>query len=80
MNDKWKNNIELKKKLQRLDELAKVIELHIGQTLTREKKQEMENWKDKMEFRLNSLVLVAKIKEADIKIEIYEKITDIINK
>lgn len=73
-------DIELKKKLQRLNELSTIIQIHRGQTLTREMKQEVENWEVKLQFRLNELVMKSKIEEADIKISIYEEVVKLLNK
>lgn len=68
------DNKELKQKQKELDGLLKTIKLYAGQPLTREQKQEIENWEGKLEFRLNELVLQSKLKELDIKIEVYKEV------
>lgn len=70
---------DINRKLQRLQELADIINLHKRQLITPDQRAELKAWEDKMEFRLNELVAECKIREADIKIAIYEEVVKIIN-
>lgn len=72
------NEHKLHKKLQRLKELSTIIELHKGQILTREQKQEVDNEQFRLEFALRTLVDESKIREADLKIAAMEKIVTLI--
>jgi hypothetical protein len=70
---------KLQKKLDELKKLSNIIVLHKGQQLTPEKRQELDNWQYKMEFRLSELLDKFKNEEADIKIAVMEKIVKLLN-
>ena len=69
---------ELAKKLQRISELAKVISLGAGQSLTREQKQETDNEQFKLEFHLKELQKEFREREADFKIAAMERIINLL--
>ncbi len=69
----------LGKKLQRVQELALILKIHGGQTITREQVMQNENLQAKLEFRLNDLVMRSKIEEADIRIGIFEDMVKVLN-
>ena len=56
----------------------KIINLYADQPLIREQRGEIEDFKGRLDFRLNDLVLESKIKELDIKIDIYKEIIKIL--
>jgi len=69
---------ELKKKLQRMKELATIIQLSGSRFLTKEQKQADENERYKLEFQLGELVIRSKIEEADLKIKAMENIVKLL--
>ena len=74
------NQKELDKKLKEIKKLSDIISLGAGKILTRELKQEIENWEARLEFRLNELVMESKLREADIKIEVYKNVVELLKK
>lgn len=70
---------QLNEKLKALEKLQKVIDLHGGQTLLHSQREEIDRWKEKLEFRLNELVLECKLREADIRIGVFQEITKILS-
>ena len=79
MNQKEQKK-ELDEKLAEVKKLNDVIQLSTGKVLTKELKQEIENWAIKLEFRLNELVMESKLKESDIKIEVYKNVVELLKK
>lgn len=72
------DHTELNKKLEKLKMLSTMMQLREGQTLTGEQQTAIDDWQTKMTFRLDSLVMETKLKEADIRIEIFEEIVKLI--
>lgn len=71
---------EFKKKSQRVTELGNLIKFHGGQWLGPTKTAEIEELQARLEFRLHDLWEQSRIKEATIKIEIYEKVVEVIKR
>lgn len=69
---------ELQKKLDKIKELSKIIVLHRGEQLSRETKQELDNWRGRMEFRLGQLLDEMKNREADVKIECMSEVVKLL--
>lgn len=69
---------ELQKKLDKIKELSKIIVLHQGKQLSRETKQELDNWRGRMEFRLGQLLDEMKNREADVKIECMSEVVKLL--
>lgn len=70
---------ELNKKLKKIKELSNLIVLHQGEYLGVEKRQEIDNWQARMEFRLSELLDKFKQEEADIKIDCMSEVVKILN-
>lgn len=69
----------LEEKKEKSKKLATIIGVHLGQTISKEQIQEVENWKGRMEFRLSELLDRSQNEEQDIKIECMEEIIKILN-
>ncbi len=67
----------IKKKQQRVNELAQLLDMASATVLAKEKRQEIDNWKAKMDFRFQELVEECKERELDIKIEVMGEILNI---
>jgi hypothetical protein len=68
----------LTKKLDRVRELAKIIDLSALRTLPRAVSSEIENEQFRLQFRLQTLVEEARETEADLKIESMEKVVSLL--
>jgi len=80
MGNRWEENKELKQKQKELKGLLEVIKLHCTHPITSEQKQATTNWEERMEFRLNSLILESKLKELDIRIGVYKEVVKEVKK
>ena len=69
---------ELKKELKKVEDLAKIIVSGKGLILNQEEKAACQEWQDRLEFRLNELVVRSKIEEAKIKVECMTPIAKIV--
>ena len=67
---------DLKKKTKQLDKLVKVMKIATGKLLTREQNADINTMQERLQFRLNSLVLNCKLKELDVKIGAYQEVID----
>ena len=73
-----KTEKDLKEKLEELAKLAKTIKLYGGKLLTSEQKGKYTELQDRLEFRLGELLLHSKIEEADVKIDIFKQVVELI--
>jgi len=69
---------DLKEKLEELAKLVKTIKLYGGKLLTSEQKGKYTELQDRLEFRLGELLLHSKIEEADVKIDIFKQVVELI--
>ena len=69
---------DLKEKLEELAKLIKTIKLYGGKLLTSEQKGKYTELQDRLEFRLGELLLHSKIEEADVKIDIFKQVVELI--
>ena len=73
-----KTEKDLKEKLEELAKLIKTIKLYGGKLLTSEQKGKYTELQDRLEFRLGELLLHSKIEEADVKIDIFKQVVELI--
>ena len=73
-----KTEKDLKEKLEELAKLVKTIKLYGGKLLTSEQKGKYTELRDRLEFRLGELLLHSKIEEADVKIDIFKQVVELI--
>lgn len=70
---------EITKKQEKLKGLVSIIEIACKKPLTPQQSQDISNWEGKMEFRLGELLNECKVRELDIKIEVYEEVVKVLN-